>query len=115
MKRGDIVLIHFPFTDLTSTKVRPALVISSENYNTNQEDVVFLLITSNTSRITQDDYLLDRNNPEFNNTGLKKESVFRVGKVQTLNKKILVSKLGFAGINTLKEIENRLRNLLQLS
>ncbi len=112
MKRGDIVLIRFPFTDLSSTKVRPALVISNENYNTNQYNVVLLLITSNISRISSEDYLLNTNDPEFKNTGLKQASTFRVGKIHTLNKKLLKWKLGSVGYNTLKEIENRLRNLL---
>jgi mRNA interferase MazF len=114
MKRGDVVLIRFPFTDLSSTKVRPALVISNANYNANQEDVVLVLITSNISRISSEDYLLDPLNPEFKNTGLKQASALRVGKIQTLNKKLINSKLGFVGPNTLKEIETRLRNLLEL-
>ena len=78
MKRGDIVLIKFPFTDLTSTKVRPALIISNENYITTQNDVILTLITSNVSKISPDDYFLDPNNPEFSKTGLKQASVFRV-------------------------------------
>lgn len=114
MKRGDVVLIRFPFTDLSSTKVRPALIISNENYNTHQEDVILLLITSNISRMSSDDYLLDSRNPEFKDTGLKQASAFRVGKIQTLNRKLINSKLGFVGPNTLKETEKRLRNLLQL-
>lgn len=115
MRRGDVVLIKFPFTDLSSTKVRPALIISNENYNADQEDIVLILITSNISRLSSDDCLLNPSNPEFKNTGLKQASAFRVGKIQTLNKKLINSKLGFVGPNTLREIERRLRNLLQLS
>ena len=112
MKRGDVVLIKFPFTDLSSTKVRPALVISNEHYNTNQDDVVLLLITSNTSRISSDDYILGPSDSEFKDTGLKQTSAFRVGKIQTLNKKLINSKLGFVGSKTLNKIEDLLRNLL---
>ena len=114
MKKGDVVLIVAPFSDRSSIKLRPALVISNENYNSKQDDVVVLLITSNVSRISTDDYVLKDSNPEFENTGLKKASAFRVGKIVTLNKKIFIRKLGFVGPNTLKEIEKRLRNLLQL-
>ncbi|MHC4197452.1 MAG: type II toxin-antitoxin system PemK/MazF family toxin [Planctomycetota bacterium] len=114
MKRGDVVLIRFPFTDLSSTKVRPALIISNENYNSKQDDVVLLLITSNVSRVSPDDGILDSNDTEFKDTGLKQTSAFRVGKIQTLNKKLINSRLGLVGSNTLSKIEVRLRNLLQL-
>ena len=114
MKKGDVVLITFPFTDLTSVKVRPALVISNENYNQAQDDIILILITSNVARITPDDYLLESENPEFPDTGLKTSSAFRVGKIQTLKKNLLRSKLGFVGPSILKEIEDRLHRLLQL-
>jgi mRNA interferase MazF len=45
-KRGDIVLVPFPFTDLSSSKRRPALVISADAFNDRMEDVVVAAITS---------------------------------------------------------------------
>ncbi len=63
MKRGTIVLINASFTDLSGTKTRPALIIiSREEYNNNQNDMVLILITSNTSRLNPDDYVLEDSN-----------------------------------------------------
>ena len=45
-KRGDIVLVLFPFTDLTSSKRRPALVVSPDPFNDGMQDVVLAAITS---------------------------------------------------------------------
>jgi mRNA interferase MazF len=39
-KQGDIVLVSFPFTDLTSAKKRPALVISPDSFNAVTEDLM---------------------------------------------------------------------------
>jgi mRNA interferase MazF len=47
--RGDIVLVSFPFTDLTSTKRRPALVISPESFNQLNQDLILAAISSQTS------------------------------------------------------------------
>ena len=44
-KGGDVVLISFPFTDLTSSKRRPALVVSPDSFNDAQQDVVLVAIT----------------------------------------------------------------------
>ncbi len=114
MKRGAIVLINASFTDLSGTKTRPALIIiSREEYN-NQNDMVLILKISNTSRLNPDDYVLEDRNLEFKNTGIKQSFAFRVGKVIAIHKKLLICKFGFAGPNTMKEVEKRLRNLLQL-
>jgi mRNA interferase MazF len=43
---GDVVLVPFPFTDLSGTKKRPAVVVSSHGYNTSRRDIVIMAITS---------------------------------------------------------------------
>jgi mRNA interferase MazF len=45
-KRGDVVLVPFPFTDLSSAKQRPALVVSPDTWNANQSDVMLVALTS---------------------------------------------------------------------
>ena len=45
-KRGDIVLVSFPFTDISSSKRRPALVVSPDSFNQAMQDVVLAAITS---------------------------------------------------------------------
>ncbi len=45
-KRGDIVLVPFPFTDLSSSKRRPALVVSPNAFNEQRQDLVLVAITS---------------------------------------------------------------------
>ena len=45
-KPGDIVLVRFPFTDLSAAKQRPALVISPDAYAVRHGDVVVLALTS---------------------------------------------------------------------
>ena len=43
---GDVVLVPFPFTDQSGTKKRPAVVVSSHDYNANRRDIVIMAITS---------------------------------------------------------------------
>nr|MDO8119105.1 type II toxin-antitoxin system PemK/MazF family toxin [Candidatus Sigynarchaeota archaeon] len=43
---GDVVLLPFPFTDLTTSKQRPAVVISSGWFNSNRKDIIVAAITS---------------------------------------------------------------------
>lgn len=46
-EQGDIVIVPFPFTDLSATKQRPVLILSKKEYNATVEDVITCGITSN--------------------------------------------------------------------
>lgn len=46
-KQREIVLVPFPYSDLTNTKRRPVLIISNDDYNRKFHDVVICVITSN--------------------------------------------------------------------
>lgn len=46
-EQGDIVLIPIPFTDLSSQKQRPVIVVSNDHYNQTTPDVVVVAVTSN--------------------------------------------------------------------
>jgi len=43
---GDIILVPFPFTDQSSSKKRPAVVISSKTYNIERPDLIIMAVTS---------------------------------------------------------------------
>ena len=46
-KQRDIVLVPFPFSDLSTSKVRPVLVLSNDGYNNSTEDVLVCGLTTN--------------------------------------------------------------------
>lgn len=114
IKRGDIILIKFPFTDLTSIKVRPALVVSSDQYNNASNDAIFMLITSKISNSFMEDFIVDSNHPEFSATGLKQPSLFKIDRIVILSKTIAARKLGEAGPQIMNEISLRLKKVLAI-
>jgi mRNA interferase MazF len=105
--QGDIVLIPVPFTDLSSTKRRPVIVISSDAYNLSCPDMVVVAMTSQLShgtfsfRIDSTDLVSGRlNHPSF----------VRVDKIYTLAKSIVVKR--FAKVSP--AVLDRIRQLLTI-
>lgn len=113
MSKWDVVLVTYPFTDLQGAKVRPAVVISPNAFNSSQ-DGVFVLITSNTTRQSQYEVMVGLTHPEFPNTGLSKESVIRVSKFVTLHKSMVRATIGVLGPKLASEVESQLRAFLEL-
>ncbi len=113
LKRGDIVLLPYPFTDLTGQKPRPALVISSDNFNNSNQDAVFIFITKTDYRSPYD-LRIESSDPRFPSTGLKSASTFRTAKIITLHKSLAKSKLGHADVTLLSDVELRLKSLLEI-
>ena len=52
LQRGDVVLVPFPFSDLSATKVRPAVVVSSPLYHATEPDLMLAALTSNVAAAT---------------------------------------------------------------
>jgi mRNA-degrading endonuclease toxin of MazEF toxin-antitoxin module len=49
-KAGDVILVEFPFTDLSATKRRPALVLSTPAFTKRHGDVVVMAMTRQPQR-----------------------------------------------------------------
>jgi len=111
-KQGDIVLVPFPFPDLSTTKKRPALVISADWYNQKYHDVVLAGITSHIPVTLQD---LDYSISEFDfKTGqLYKKSIVKLGKLFTIESNLIIKKIADLQENILTEILNQLTKLFQ--
>jgi len=115
LNRGDIVLVSFPFTDLTTIKVRPAVVISNDSINTKEEDIILAFISSVVPVQTKDtDFVIKESEPYFQATGLKGESVFKMAKIVTLSRRLVRKKIGEVSSQTKLELNKRLRRTLAL-
>ena len=78
--KGDIVFVRFPYTDLSITKPRPALVLHEE-----RDEVVLAYISSRVPLIPSGtDVLVLRKEPYFEATGLKRDSVIKLSVLTTL-------------------------------
>lgn len=105
MRKGDIVLIRFPFTDLSGSKNRPGLVLVSK-----QSDVVVAFITSNIIYSEHWDIVLE---PNLEN-GLKQISIIKTSKIATLDKTLILGKIGQIDSSDLLKVNESLSILFQL-
>lgn len=97
-KPGDIILVEVIFSEKNESKKRPALILSTEDYNKNRKDVIIAAITSNTSRILLGDTLID----DWKKAGLLCSSVI-TAIIQTIKNDMIVKKLGSL---SKKDLEN---------
>jgi mRNA interferase MazF len=107
--KGKIILIPFPFTDLTSTKLRPALVLYE-----GEKDVVAAFISSKTDKPKPIDIAINEKNPEFKITGLKLTSTIKLDKIATISKELIVGEIGEIGPKLKKEVNRKITEIYNL-
>lgn len=111
-RQGEVVLVPFPFTDLTAIKQRPALVISPERLNKVRADVVVAAITSQIpDALGEDEVLLS--DADLRAAGLPKRSIVKLGKIFTIHQGLTRKKLGHISQSTLEKILQKLLASLQ--
>ena len=92
-KRGDVVLVPFPFTDLTAVKQRPAVVVSSSSVNRVRPDVIVVAITSQIpQKLAADDWAIPAS--ELTAWGLPKPSMVKTAKLFTIHQGLIKKSIG---------------------
>jgi mRNA interferase MazF len=105
MPKGEIVLIPFPFTNLTDIKIRPCLVLIEAAF-----DITVSFITTQTGWNDEGSVAVK---PSAGN-GLKKDSLIRLNKLATIDKELILGKIGKLDINEMDLVNLKLKKILQL-
>ena len=113
LQQGDLVLVPFPFADLSGQKVRPAIIVSSDPQSSELVLAFITSVLSNRSPRGAEVEIL-RSDPEFRVTGLKVDSLIRLDKLVTLSRGVISRRLGKAGPVTKNAIDAMLHRALGL-
>jgi mRNA interferase MazF len=108
--KGKIVVVPFPFTDLSSYKRRPALILHETKY-----DIVVAYISSVVPSVTSpEDVIVSQNKPSFVGTGLVSDSVIMLDKLATVEKSLIIRILGEVDNDLKAEINPKLATCYRL-
>lgn len=110
---GDVILIPFPFTDFSTFKQRPAVVLSSSRFNRRSSDVIIAAISSHLSETNTYDYRL--NSAEQKTAGLPQQSVIKLGKIVTIDQRLIRKCIGNIPRERMKAIFAKLFMILHES
>lgn len=102
-EQGAILLVPFPFTDLSSTKKRPVLVLSKTSDNLNNQDLVTCAVTSKTIKR---DYGIRINKNSLKEGNLPIDSTILVSKLFTIGKSLIIKEFAKLSNSTMQQVQN---------
>jgi mRNA interferase MazF len=112
MNRGDVVEVNWPFSDLSGTKVRPAVVVRSDFLTGLIDDTILVKITGSAYGVPGTEVLLD---PAVETTsGLSKVCYACCYAILTRDQAVVGSVVGPLSLNAMQEIEKCLKSVLEL-
>jgi len=104
--KGDVIVVLFPFSDLSSAKKRPALVLATPD----GDDVILCQITS---RLVSDRYAILIGENDFSSGSLRQDSNVRPTRIFTADKKIIQYTAGHLKDNMITAIVDRVVEIMQ--
>lgn len=110
-RRGDIVLVLFPNSDLRTAKRRPALVVQSDDLKTGIDQTIVAMVTSNLARAKHSSRVaISLQTPEGNQSGLLMDSVVMTDNLATVRSAEIDRTIG--SLLGMEAVEAALRNTL---
>lgn len=114
MTRGKVVLVPFPFDDLTTVKVRPAVCLT--NPIGPHRHVILAFITSRVLvELLETDVTIDSAHPDFAATGLRVSSTLRLHRLMTVTTSLIRRELGVLSPLLQVKVADKLRQLFALA
>lgn len=108
--QGDLILVPFPFTDLSAVRRRPALVVSPDRLHQHSEDVILVAITSQVPP-SLGEFEIPLTSRDMALGHLPKPSVVKLSKIFTAHRGLIVKRGGRLQKESLTKILARLRQL----
>jgi mRNA interferase MazF len=105
----EIVLFPCPYSDFSSTKIRPGVIISNNTYNKNSQDLLIAPITTK----YKNDYSLKITNNNIINGKIAYDSEIRTDKIMPIKKSIIITQIAMTTDEILILIINKILNLIQ--
>jgi len=114
MTKGKVVLVPFPFDDLSSAKVRPAVCLT-EPIGPHHHIVLAFVSSRTIPDPLETDLVLDPSHPGFVPSGLRVPSTLRLHRLLTVTTSLFRRELGHLTNDLLAEVDHRLRKLFGLT
>jgi mRNA interferase MazF len=108
-ERGLLVLVPFPFTDLSQSKQRPAVVVSPSNFS--GDNIIVCAVSSKTSSVLKS-WEVSLNSDETQNERLPKASVVKVDRLFTIHQSLVIKVLDKLTSKKSAEVMKLLEQLL---
>ena len=104
-RQKEIILLPYPFTDLKRSKVRPALIVSNDFYNKRSYDCILVPLTT---VLKKEPYSVIIGQENLKSGNLLKKSRIKVDKVFSVEKELILLKIGVIDEKTFRKVKTKL-------
>lgn len=106
----DIVLVPFPYSDLSSSKRRPVLVVSNDAYNQKFSDIIVCAITSN---LRDDGYSIELGSEDLEVGSMPERSMIKAHKLFTVHKDKVLKKFSVINGDAFAKVTGKINELVR--
>ncbi len=110
MKRGDVVLVNYPFSSGIGSKVRPALIVQPDLNNGKLSNTIVAMITGTTHRTSLPTQLLiDVGTPDGHQSGLLRTSALTCENLFTIEQRLVIRRIGSLPLGLMSSVDDCLK------
>lgn len=112
IREGQVVLFKFPQTDQSLGKLRPAHVLR-KLHGSYDDWLICMISTQLSQKIMELDEIINKEDADFEQSGLKASSVIRISRLAVVEKKVLLGTLGSINSDRLNNIKNNIADWIK--